>query len=143
LKGRNNGIELLQEYLQDPTTIPQDLSRIQVSSLKDPYREMDWIFTRITGQYSTKTIPRFSLYILHFTIHENVVFDWAKIISNEISSQLLNFKNEKNLYMASYLIFSITYYHIFKGLSIGKRVNSKVDPMTMSYEALWRQKIIH
>jgi hypothetical protein len=37
LKGRNNGIELLQEYLQDPTTIPQDLSKIQVSSLKDPY----------------------------------------------------------------------------------------------------------
>jgi hypothetical protein len=68
LKGRNNGIELLQEYLQDPTTIPQDLSRIQVSSLKDPYREIAWIFTRITGQDSTTTIPRLALYILHFTV---------------------------------------------------------------------------
>jgi hypothetical protein len=37
LKGRNNGIELLQEYFQDPATMPQDLSRIQVSSLKYPY----------------------------------------------------------------------------------------------------------
>jgi hypothetical protein len=28
LKGRNNGIEILQEYLQDAATMPQDLSRI-------------------------------------------------------------------------------------------------------------------
>jgi len=28
LKGRNNGIELLQEYLQDPIEIPKDLSII-------------------------------------------------------------------------------------------------------------------
>jgi hypothetical protein len=40
LKGRNNGIELLQEYLQDPTTMPQYLSKIQVSSLKYLYREL-------------------------------------------------------------------------------------------------------
>jgi len=37
LNGTNNGIEL-QEYLQDPTVMPQYLSRIQVSSLKDTYR---------------------------------------------------------------------------------------------------------
>jgi hypothetical protein len=143
LKGRNNGIELLQEYLQDPATMPQDLSRIQVSSLKDPYREIAWIFTRITGQDSTTTIPRLALYILHFTVHENAIFDWEKIISNEVSAQLVNFKSEKKFYMASYLIFSITYCHIFKILSIGKRVNCKVDPVTMWYQALWRQKVIH
>jgi hypothetical protein len=45
--------------------------------------------------------------------------------------------------MESYLVFSITYYHVFKGLSIAKKVNSMVDPVTMWYEALWRQKISH
>jgi hypothetical protein len=49
LKGRNNGIKLLQEYLQDPAKIPQDLSKIQVISLKDPYREITWLFTRTTS----------------------------------------------------------------------------------------------
>jgi hypothetical protein len=54
----------------------------------------------------------------------------------------MNFKSEKKFYMASYLIFVITYCHIFKGLSIGKRVNSKVDPVTMWYEALRRQRVV-
>jgi hypothetical protein len=89
------------------------------------------------------TIPRLALYILHFIVHENAIFDWEKIISNEVSAQLVNFKSEKKFYMASYLIFSITYCHIFKSLSIGKRVNCKVDPVTMWYQALWRQKVIH
>ena len=64
--------------------MPEDLSRLQVSSLKDPYREIAWLFTRVSVQYSTTTIPRLTLYILHFTVHENVVFDWENIISNEI-----------------------------------------------------------
>jgi hypothetical protein len=42
--------------------------------------------------------------------------------------------------MASYLIFSITYYHLFKGLSIRKQVNYKIDPVTMWYQCLCRQK---
>jgi hypothetical protein len=42
--------------------------------------------------------------------------------------------------MASYLIFSITYFHVFKGLTIRKRVDCKIDPVTMWYQALWRQK---
>jgi hypothetical protein len=77
-------------------------------------------FSRVTGQESTTTIPRLALYILYFTVHEQAIFDWAKIISGEISSQLSNFKKNKRFYMSSYLIFSITYCHVFKGLSIGK-----------------------
>jgi hypothetical protein len=114
-----------------------------VSSLKHPYREIAWIFTRIIGQDSTVTIPRLALYILHFIVHEDVFFDWEKIISNEVSTQLINFKNEKKFYMAYYLIFSITYCHIFKGLSIEKRVNFKVDPVTMRCQSPWRQKLVH
>jgi hypothetical protein len=42
------------------------------------------LFTRIKGLDSTTTIPRMTLYILSFTVHEDVVFYWEKIISNEI-----------------------------------------------------------
>jgi hypothetical protein len=38
LKRKNNGIKLLQEYLHDPASMPEDISRIQVSSLKNPYK---------------------------------------------------------------------------------------------------------
>jgi hypothetical protein len=58
LKERNGGLELLREYLEDPTMIPKDLSSIQVSSLKNPYREMAWLFTRVSRQESTTIIPR-------------------------------------------------------------------------------------
>jgi hypothetical protein len=120
LKERNNGLELLQEYLEDPTMMPEDLSNIQVSLLKNPYREITWIFSRVAGQESTTTIPRLALYILHFTVHEKEIFDWEKIISQEISFQLSNFKKNKKFYMSSYLIFAITYCHVFKGLNLGR-----------------------
>jgi hypothetical protein len=99
---------------------PEDLSNIQVSLLKTPYQEIAWFFARVTGQDSTTTIHWLALYILHFTVHEQEIFDWAKIISGEISSQLSNFEKNKRFYMSSYLIFSITYCHVFKGLSVGR-----------------------
>jgi hypothetical protein len=37
LEEKNNGLELLQEYLENPSTILVDISRIQVGSLKNPY----------------------------------------------------------------------------------------------------------
>jgi hypothetical protein len=56
LKGENGGLEILQEYLEDLTTIPEDLTTIQVNSLRYPYREMTWIFARVVRQESTATI---------------------------------------------------------------------------------------
>ena len=73
----------------------EDISKIQVSSLKNPYKEISWLFTRIVGQDSTEMIHRLALYILHFIVHENTIFDWANIISNEITEQFTNFKTEK------------------------------------------------
>jgi hypothetical protein len=107
LKRNTNGLEPLQEYFHDPTTMLEDISRIQVSSLKNPYKEIVSLFTRIASEDSTETLPRLSLYKLHFVVHENVIFGWAKIISNEITSQLTNFKSDKRFYMSSYLIFSL------------------------------------
>jgi hypothetical protein len=57
-----------------------------VISLKDPYKEIAWLFTRFVGQDSIETIPWLELYILHFIVHENVIFDQAKIISNELTT---------------------------------------------------------
>jgi hypothetical protein len=42
--------------------------------------------------------------------------------------------------MASYLVFAIAYCCQFPKLSICKRVNCELDPVTFWYQALWRHK---
>jgi hypothetical protein len=81
-----------------------------------------------------------SVYSIFHKFMKKSIFDWGKLISIEIASQLANFKKDKKLFMASYLVFAITYCHAFKGLIIRKRVNCEVDPITVWYQALWRQK---
>jgi hypothetical protein len=34
------------------------------------------------------TFPRLALYIFFFSIHENIIIDWARIISSELSFSL-------------------------------------------------------
>jgi hypothetical protein len=46
-------------------------------------------------------------------------------------------------YMASYLIFAITYYHVFKGMHLAKQSNCKIDPIHTWYLALWKQRAMY
>jgi len=120
LKKKNGGLELLQDYLEDPRIIPEDLSSIQVSSLNITYREM--VFYSL--EYSEKRVydycSRITMYIFYFSIHENAMFYWARIVSNKLSFQLGNFRKNKKFYMSSYLSFTIAYYYIFKKFPLDK-----------------------
>jgi hypothetical protein len=98
------------------------------------------MFTRLTGQGSTATISLMILYILYFIVKEHAISDWGKLISIEISSQLSHYKRDKKFFMASYLVFSIVYCCQFPNLTINKRVNCEIDPVTFWYQALWRHK---
>jgi hypothetical protein len=75
LKKHDNGLDLLPEFLEDPTDVPEDMTKLQLSALKNPFREIAWIFTRITGQESTTNISQMILYILYFTVKEQAIFD--------------------------------------------------------------------
>jgi hypothetical protein len=86
LKKHNNGLDLLPKYLESHASILEDITRIQVESFKNPYREIEWLFIRLIGQESTATISRMILYILYFTVKEQAIFDWGKLVSIEISS---------------------------------------------------------
>jgi hypothetical protein len=88
----------------------------------------------------TATISHMILYILYFIVKEHAIFDWKKLISIEISSQLSNYKRDKKIFMASYLVFSIVYCGQFPNLTISNRVNCEIDPVTFWYQALWRHK---
>jgi hypothetical protein len=74
LKTKKGGFKILQDYLEDPTIFPEALSNIQVCSINKPYKEMAWLFTKITRQESTSIVPKLDLYILYFSIHENDIF---------------------------------------------------------------------
>jgi hypothetical protein len=123
LKKYDNGLDLFPEYLENHAAIPEDITRIHVNSFKNPFREITWLFTRLTGQESTTTISRMILYILYFIVKEQAIFDWGKLISIEISSQLSHYKRDKKFFMTSYLVFVIAYCCQFPKLTICKRVN--------------------
>jgi hypothetical protein len=70
LKKHDNGLDLVPEFLENLAVVPEDITRIQVGSFKNPFREIAWLFTRLTGQKSITTIPCMILYILSFTVKE-------------------------------------------------------------------------
>jgi len=86
---------------------------------------MAWLFTKVAGQESNATIPRLALYILYFSIHKKTIFDWAKIISSELSFKLLNFRKNKKFicpHIWSFLshIFMFLKGCIYQNISIAK-----------------------
>jgi hypothetical protein len=95
------------------------------------------------GQDSITTVSRMALYILYFTVNEQAIFYWGKLVSHEICSQLSSFKKEKKLYMSSYLVFAIAHCCQFPQLSLSKNVNWELDLLTFWYQALWKHKASH
>jgi hypothetical protein len=83
------------------------------------------------------------LYILYFTVNEQAIFYWGRLISHEISSQLSSYKSEKKFYMSSYLFFAIACSCQFPQLSVSKNVNWEFHPVTFWYQALWKHKASH
>jgi hypothetical protein len=136
-------LDIFAEFLEDPITVPGDITKLQVSSFRNPFREITWLFTRITGQASTTSISRIIIYILYFTVKEKFIFDWGKLISIEICSQLPRLKESNKFYMSSYLIFSIVHCFPFPKLSLSKKINCGFDPVTSWYQAMWRHKASH
>ena len=88
LEKHHNGLDILADFLEDLTTVPEDITRLQVSSFRNPFQEIAWLVTRIIGQASTTSISHIIIYILYFTVKEQYIFDWGKLISIEIYSQL-------------------------------------------------------
>jgi hypothetical protein len=70
LKKHNNGVDLLPEKLENPASIPEDITRIQVDSFKNPFQEIACLFTKLIGQESTATISSMILFILYFIVKE-------------------------------------------------------------------------
>jgi hypothetical protein len=138
LKKHGNELDLLPKFLQDPTPAPQDMAILQVSAFKNLFRQIAWLFTRITRQESATDISRMILYILYFTVKEQAIFHCGKLISIEISSQLLQYRRQKKFFMSSYLIFVVANCYPFPGLSMCKKLNSEFDPVTFSCQILWR-----
>jgi hypothetical protein len=40
LRNHNNGLDLFLEFLGDPMAIPEDITRLQVSSFRNPFWEI-------------------------------------------------------------------------------------------------------
>ena len=61
LKKDDNRLDLVPEFLEDSTTVLEDITKLQVSTFRNSFREIAWLFTRITGQESTTTVSQMAL----------------------------------------------------------------------------------
>jgi hypothetical protein len=116
---------------------------MKVSSFRNPFRGIAWLFTRIMGQESTTIVSCMDLYYLYFTFNEEAIFYWGGLISHEISSKLSSYKREKIFYISSYLVFVITHSCQFPQLSLSNNVNYEFHLVTFWYQALWKHKDSH
>jgi hypothetical protein len=139
LKQHKGGNKFLSNYLEDPTCNP-GTSRIEVNSLKYPYREFAWLFAHIIGLESTMFVSRNFIYAMHCALHEKTIMDWGCLVLSEIFFQLNNLKKTQNFYMTSYLIFTIAYGHVFEDLPRAKQVDFKFEPVYAWYSVLYRHK---
>jgi hypothetical protein len=139
LKQHKGGNILLRNYLEDPTC-NLGTSRIEVNLLKYPYKEFAWLFSRILGLETTMFVTINVIYAMHYALHEKSIIDWGYLISNEISFQLNNLKKTHKFYMASYLIFTIAYGHVFEDFPREKHVDFKLEPVYAWYSILYRHK---
>lgn len=136
LDARGKGSNLLNAFIKNPPEGLKSSTQIKVWSQTYPYKGFPWLFTRIVGNDSIIVIPKYILYILYYSIHETVIFDWVYIISNNIYFHLENFQN----YMTSYLIYAIVYYHVFKYLPPSRNVYFNKDLLQFQHPTLWRLK---
>jgi hypothetical protein len=48
LREHDNRLKILAEFLENPTVVPKDITRLQVGAFKNPFQEIAWLFKRIT-----------------------------------------------------------------------------------------------
>jgi hypothetical protein len=92
LKKHGNELDLWSKLLQDPAPAPRDMAMLQVSACKNLFQQIAWLFTRTTREESATDISQMILYILYFTVKEQAIFHCRKLISIQISSQLLQYR---------------------------------------------------
>jgi len=73
LEKHDSGLDILAEFLEDLTTVPEDITKLHVSCFRNPFPEIVWLFTRIMGETSTTIISYIIIYILYFTVKKQFI----------------------------------------------------------------------
>jgi hypothetical protein len=116
---KKGGFKLLQDYLEDPTIFPKDLSNIQVCSLKTCTEKWHGCFSELLDKNLRLLFLSFlcTYFISQFMRMSSLtgprLFQVSYLFNWEI------FRKNKRFYMSSYLIFVVTYCHVFNGLTLG------------------------
>ena len=118
LAKHNNGLDLFPLFLENLNLVPEDITSMQVHSFRNPFWKISLLFTRITGRESTTTISCMALYILYFTVNEQAIFDWGRLISHEISSHVKLQKEKEILYVILFSFCNSTFLSVFATVSV-------------------------
>ena len=75
LDAQGGGANLLKDFLAPYFVMPADTTRIDICILSDPYKDISWLLSQLVGHDSMSFIPRYIMYVLHFSIHMKEMFD--------------------------------------------------------------------
>jgi hypothetical protein len=100
------------------------------------------MFARVVGCESTSHIPKSSLYALYFSFRKDAMFDWEKVISNELCFQLSNYFSTQIFFMVTYLVFTIVFCNFFDSLPVKESVNIDNEPVQFWYPMLYKHKAL-
>jgi hypothetical protein len=85
------GMNFLKDFLVQPFVGMTNPNYIDMFMLCEPYKEFTWLFVHLVGHDLIAYVPRDVLFIIHLFVLVEVVFYWARMISNETSHHILNF----------------------------------------------------
>ena len=127
---KNGGLKKLLLYFIDALSgIKSNAYKFYTNLLKEPYQEFAWLFAWVMGQGTTSYFPHYVFSVLCCTFRMDLNFNWAQIISNEISDQLENYQQTENFFMTAYFVYVVICNCILQQLPVRKDIDISQEPM--------------
>jgi hypothetical protein len=142
--GRNLS-DLIRDWVSHPTKFRADSNGIySVSSLEPPFRYIAMMACRLYGREDTTHFFLPWVPLIH-TVTEGLSFDWAKLLSNSLTSRITEYRAQKesgketSFFMSAYIMDAICFMMPFP-LMRWSWTPSSTEPIHVYHLKLWEDK---
>jgi hypothetical protein len=142
--GRNLS-DLIRDWVSHPAKFRADSNGIySVSSLEPPFRYIAMMACRLYGREDTTHFFLPWVPLIH-TVAEGLSFDWAKLLSDSLTSRITEYRAQKasgkatSFFMSAYIMDAICFMTPFPLMS-WSWTPSSTEPIHVYHSKLWEDK---
>jgi hypothetical protein len=142
--GRNLS-DLIRDWVSHPAKFRVDSNGIySVSSLEPPFRYIAMMACRLYGREDTTHFFLPWVPLIH-TVTEGLSFDWAKLLSDSLTSRITEYRAQKasgkatSFFMSAYIMDAICFMMPFPLMS-WSWTPSSTEPIHVYHSKLWEDK---